>query len=126
LPPSMPPRDKLRQLDSPSLRSLVSSIRPIQPGLQMQVLAKQTLEAKINASRSPFIPPSNSASAFVQLRRVHIEKAASGDKFSAQGAFLKPGASREAGKGPAVHRPPPMIANEPPAGSSSGEWLQFN
>ena len=123
------------------------------------MLAKQTLEAKINASRSPFIPPSNSASAFVQLRRIHIEKAASGadlpqplkrlticrlicssaqpcarsahvsapgDKFSAQGEFLKPGASREAGNGPAVHRPPPIIANEPPADSSSGEWLQFN
>ena len=98
LPPRVRPPDHYRHLDTAESRSLVDGIRPIETDEQIQKLRKATREANIAASRSPFIPPSNSASSFVQLRRLEMERIASGDPYNAKGDFLKPSARTPNGK----------------------------
>ena len=60
----------------------------------LAALGKETLQARVAATRSPFIPPSNSASSYIQLKRLKLERAASSNQLSlsAKGAFLQPSA----------------------------------
>ena len=83
------PRDQFRHLDSPASRSLVNEIRPTPPEQRLQLLKKETLQANIIAGRTAYIPSIGATSVYVQLRRLEMERKASGLTFN-RNAFLRP------------------------------------
>ena len=90
LPPRVLPRDKHQHLAHKAHREIVSEIRPTPAHDLLLQLKKETMQASVRATRSPFVPPSNARSVFVQLRRAAMEREASGNPYSAKGAFLWP------------------------------------
>jgi hypothetical protein len=109
------PPEMFRHLDSAVRRSIVDGIRRTPPEHQLQQLRRETRDAALAASKGAFVPPSNSKSMFVQLRRAEIEREASGNPYHARGEFLLPSAT-----------PPPhtVAISRPPstAGGAANAW----
>lgn len=90
IPPRVQAEPKRKELDDSVLSAIVDSVREPQPEEVLETLQEETRAAVLVASRRTCVPPSHSASSLVQLRRLRVERAFAGERFSVGGDFTRP------------------------------------
>ena len=98
---------KFRELDSTPLSAIVDDVRVPGADTAIEHLRREVQEARLKAGQSAFTPPSNSASTYVQLRRMALEREFSSKRCKMTKAFLLPSASEPALRPKLVQRPSP-------------------
>jgi CRP-like cAMP-binding protein len=123
---------KVRSLGDTSHAAIVEDIRPLPPEARIMTMRKEAHDMAVHAAKGAFTPPAHSASTFVQLRRLAVERNFSSDKFKVDKQFLRPSASAPVLAPAAVHRP--FHARRQPGGGTvatsvdshkSTDWVHF-
>lgn len=114
---------KLRLLSSAPLAAVVDESRVVPADQQVAVLREEARGATLAAAKTAFTPPSGSASTFVQLKRMHLERQFSKDKFKVTPSFCRPDPGASLAK-PSV-LPGQVVQGRGAATSSSAQWYAF-
>ena len=89
IPP--PPEPKYKSLENDYHSAIVDGVRPPDEEDFVADLRKEARNAVLKASKSVYTPSSTSASTYIQLRRMALEREFGGEKFRLASDFCMPG-----------------------------------